>query len=171
MKLRVHKLQSIREDLEAVQQRVTARAHQLFRERGGELGRALDDWIRAERELIWRPAVDLTEKNGELCLEMAVAGVEAKDLDIRLTAHDVVVTAPTHHHHRDDGTKVLVCEFKGGHLFRSLRFPRPVNPSNARADYHNGLLRLTVPVAEAVSHHVVVADEPAAAKESVDVQC
>jgi hypothetical protein len=30
---------------------VARRAHELFQERGGEPGRELDDWLRAEREL------------------------------------------------------------------------------------------------------------------------
>jgi len=32
-------------------ERVRRRAHQLFLERGGEPGSALDDWLKAEREI------------------------------------------------------------------------------------------------------------------------
>ena len=59
MKVRVRALDSILEDLDRIQQQVASRAHQLFRERGGELGGAVDDWLRAEREVVWQPPVPL----------------------------------------------------------------------------------------------------------------
>jgi hypothetical protein len=35
---------------------IRRRAYELYLERGGAAGRALDDWVRAERELRGRPA-------------------------------------------------------------------------------------------------------------------
>lgn len=170
MNVRVRQLDSIVQDIESVRGTVTARAHQLFRERGGELGRALDDWLSAERELVWRPAVELSERDHELCLELATAGVDGKDLDVRVTRDDVVVSAPTQHGHADPHAKVHVCEFRRGRLFRSVHFPRPVDPAQARAEYRNGLLRITVPVAADSTQRVVV-DTDTSSRVLVDDEC
>lgn len=170
MNVRVRQLESIVQEIDVMRETVTARAHQLFRERGGELGRALDDWLTAERELVWRPAAELSERDQELCLELATAGVEGKDLDVRVTRDDVVVSAPTHHGHTDPSAKVHVCEFRKGRLFRSVHFPRPVDPAQARAEYRNGLLRITVPVAAEPAQRVVVEDDTAS-RVPVDAEC
>lgn len=171
MKVRVQKLDSILADLDAVQQRVTARAHQLFKEGGGHVGRALDDWLRAEREVVWRPAVELSEHDNTFTLEMAASGVDPKDLDIRLTSNDVVVTAPADHTHADDGRTVHVCELRRGPLFRSVHFPHPVDPAGARADYKHGLLRLTVPRADPTALRVEVSGNGGTRGEPLDTEC
>lgn len=170
MNVRVQQLESIVNEIEAVRQKTTTRAHQLFRERGGEWGRALDDWLTAERELVWSPAVELSEHDHEFCLEVASAGVEGKDLDVRVTRDDVVISAPTHHGHASGTAKVHVCEFRRGRLFRSVHFPRPVNPAEARAEYRNGLLRITVPVATDSVQRIVVGEDDSA-RLSVDAEC
>lgn len=171
MNVRIRQLESIVQDIDGMREKVTARAHQLFRERGGELGRALDDWLTAERELVWRPAVELSEHDRELCLELAAAGVEAKDLDVRVTRDDVVVSAPTHHGHDADAkTTVHVCEFRKGRLFRSVHFPRPVDPAQARAEYRNGLLRITVPLAAESAQRVVIGEDTSL-RVAADAEC
>jgi HSP20 family molecular chaperone IbpA len=156
MHVRESTLDAILQDVDAVQQKVKARAHELFRERGGEWGRALDDWLTAERECVWRPPVELSERDGSMMLEMAAAGVDGAQLDIRLTPQEVVITAPMRHVHDDTKGTVHVCEFKRGSLFRSVRFPHPVDPSRARAEFQNGLLRLSVPLAAPTARRVEV---------------
>lgn len=171
MNVRVRQLESIVQDIDSMRDRVTARAHQLFRERGGTLGRALDDWLSAERELVWRPAAELSERDDELCLELATAGVEGKDLDVRMTRDDVVVSAPTHHgHDADPRARVHVCEFRRGPLFRTVHFPRPVDPSQARAEYRNGLLRITVPFAAESAQRIAIGEDPSS-RAPVDAEC
>jgi HSP20 family molecular chaperone IbpA len=82
----------------------------------------------------------------------------------------VVVTAPTNHRHAGEATTVHLCEFKRGNLFRAVHLPHPVNPAGARAEYTNGLLRLTLPLAIPVTQRVAVG-EAAALPERADVEC
>lgn len=170
MNVRVRQFESLAQDIDHLREQVTTRAHQLFRERGGELGRALDDWLTAEGELIWRPALELSEHEHHLCLELATAGVEGKDLDVRVTRDDVVISAPTHHGHADTETTVHVCEFREGRLFRAVHLPRPVDPSQARAEYRNGLLRITVPLATESSQRVTIGEDTSS-RVAVDAEC
>ncbi len=39
------------------------------------------------------------------------------------------------------------CEFTAGEFFRSLPFPKAVDATKAKADYQNGMLNITVPIA------------------------
>ena len=137
---------SIDEQLEQLHRRIANRAYDLFLGRNG-WGDAISDWLSAERELVWKPAVELSEKDGTFTVKAALPGVDAKDVSVDITTDGVVIKAETEHTHTEDKGQVHRCEFTSGQLFRSLSFPKPVETKKARAEYHNGMLTITAPVA------------------------
>ena len=50
-----------------------------------ELKQDLADWLTADRDLVWRPAIELTKENNEFAARALMPGVEAKD--IAVTSH------------------------------------------------------------------------------------
>jgi len=141
MKVNLQKRESVIDAVERIQHRVAERAFELFNRRGGTLGRALDDWLAAERETVWKPPVEVVEKDGEFLIEAALAGVAPKDLDVQVTANGVLIQGNGAHRHCP-GEVVHACEFRPGRLFRTVEFPRRVDPDKVRAEYQNGLLRV-----------------------------
>ena len=89
----IKKTQSIFDKIEKMQDRIMRRAHDIFSTNGGIFGKDIDDWLQAERELVWKPAIELEEKDGEFKLQVAVPGVDAKDIDIEVTAEDILIKA------------------------------------------------------------------------------
>lgn len=148
MKVKFRKVEAMADDLEAMQRRIAQRAAQVFRERGGVIGRALDDWLTAERETTWRPALEVRRKPEGFEVTAAVAGVEPASLDVRVSQNELLVTADLHHRHGEQEGDVLLCEFADGPLFRAYRFPEPIDPAKVSTDYRNGLLRVTAPLAQ-----------------------
>jgi HSP20 family protein len=140
---------SILDQLEQVRHRIEKRAHDLFRHREGVAGDALADWLTAEREMLWKPAIELRETDGIFTVLVALAGVEPKDVRVDVTAEDVVIKGQTAHTHSTTEGQVHYSEFTAGELFRSMPFPRRVDPAKARAEYRNGLLTITVPAQDA----------------------
>jgi len=137
---------SIIEQLEQLHQRIARRAYDLFRSRDG-WGDAFGDWLSAEKDLVWTPAVELREKDGAFTIAAALPGVDAKDVTVDITPQDVVIQAATEHRHTEDEGQVHRCEFTAGQVFRSLTFPKAVDATKAKADYQNGMLHITVPIA------------------------
>ena len=144
----IHKTQSILDELTNIQDRVMRRAYEIFQENGDVFGRDLDNWIQAERQLQWTPAIELCEKDNELSLEAAISGIDAKDIDIEVTPEDIVLKADIRHEHNENKGTVHTCEFTTGKLFRSIHLPRRINPEKVKAEFRNGLLQLTAEVAE-----------------------
>ncbi|HEY2152523.1 MAG TPA: Hsp20/alpha crystallin family protein [Vicinamibacterales bacterium] len=142
--------QSIVDQLEALHQRIAHRAYELFRGRDS-WGDAFGDWCRAEMELVSKPAVELREQDGAFIVAAALPGVDAKDITVDITAQDVVIKAATEHKHTEDKGQVHRCEFTTGEFFRSVAFPKPVDTAKAKADYRNGMLSITVPIAAAAT--------------------
>ena len=149
MKVRCRTVDSLVDDVRRIQRRIAVRAHEEFGARGGALGHALDDWMTAERETIWRPALEVRKTDDAFVVEAAVAGVDPKQFDVRATPTELVLSADLHHADRAQEGEVVLCEFANGPLFRSYTFPQPVDPTGVSAEYRNGLLRVTAPLAQA----------------------
>jgi HSP20 family molecular chaperone IbpA len=148
MKIRFRTVDSIADELEAVQKRIAARALQLFRDRGAAWGKAVDDWLAAEQETIWRPSMEVLRTKDAFVVRIAVAGVAPSQLNLRVTPGELLLTAELHHTHEDDEGEPLVCEFASGPLFRSYQFAAPVDPDRVTAECRNGLLQIVAPLAQ-----------------------
>jgi hypothetical protein len=59
----MHQKHSIADQLEQLHQRIARRAYEFFQCRAG-WGDALGDWLSAEREVVSKPAVELSEQDG-----------------------------------------------------------------------------------------------------------
>ena len=145
----VTKKDTVFDQLEQLHRRIANRAYDLFRGRDG-WGDAVGDWLSAERELVSYPAVEVSEHDGALKIEAALPGVDAKDITVDITPEDVVIKASTEHKHTEDKGQVHRCEFTSGQVFRSLSLPKSVDASKAKAEYQNGMLNITVPIAAEV---------------------
>jgi HSP20 family molecular chaperone IbpA len=151
MKVRFRAVESVLGDIEATERRIAERAQKIFRERGAELGRAVEDWLKAERETVWRPALEVRRTKDAFVIEAAVAGIDPKLLDVRVTPTELLLTADVHHSDREPDGEVLLCEFVNGPLFRSYKFPEPIDSTRVSAEYRNGLLRVIAPLARAAT--------------------
>ena len=145
----VRKSESFWDQIQKMEERVMRRAHDIFRGSGSAFGKDLDNWLAAEGELIWKPAIELKEKDNAFELKIDVAGVDPKDLKVEVTADDLLVKAETQSEQKkEEKGEVHVSEFHAGSLFRSVHFPKKVNPDKVKAELKNGLLTLTAAIAE-----------------------
>jgi HSP20 family molecular chaperone IbpA len=143
----IKKAKSILDELEQMHDRIEKRAFEIFHGSDRTFGRDLDDWLAAERELIWKPSVELTEKDNEFSLRIAVPGVDPKHIDIEVTPECLLVKGEAHQEHEEDRGHVHVCEFESGNLFRSIQFPKKINPGKVKAEFKNGVLLVNAGIA------------------------
>lgn len=157
MKVRFQRVDSLVDEIERFQRRIAARAVEIFRERGGAIGHALEDWLKAERETVWRPAIEVVRTKDAFVVEAAIAGVDPTLLDVRVTATELLLAAEVHHSDRGQRGDVVLCEFVNGPLFRTYRFPAPVDPARVSAEYRSGILTVTAPLANQAKKVAVTA--------------
>ena len=143
----VRKTSSILDEWKRMQNRVMRRAYDIFEHSGHPSGRDLDHWLQAEQELLWKPPIEIHETDGKLVMEVAVSGVDPKDVEIDVTPEDIVLKAETRHYHDEKKGTVYMCEFESGSMFRSIHLPRRINPDKVKAEVKNGLLRVTADAA------------------------
>jgi HSP20 family molecular chaperone IbpA len=129
-----HEMQKM---LDLVQQR----AFELFQRRGAMPGTELDDWFRAEREVLGAPRSELTESARDYVLRIAVPGLEAKDLKITSTPRSITVRGDAVHRHAGGEHRLCFCEF-GERLLRRFDLPEPIDPDRVSAALDKGILRI-----------------------------
>lgn len=145
--IKLKKADSIAEEIETLDRQIRERAWELSRAPHWRSDGPAADWLEAERDVMWRPAVELRQEGSDFIVSAAIAGVAPEQVDVTVTPTDLLVRANIEHRHDADQGSVHVCEFHRGRLFRAIRFPSSIQPGKAKATMTNGLLTVRVPMA------------------------
>ncbi len=101
------------------------------------------------------PAAELTETEDALHLKLEVPGMEAKDLDIQVTADSVSISGERKEESKSEEKGVTRSEFRYGKFSRVISLPVEIQNSNVTAEYKDGILNLTLPKVEEEKTQVV----------------
>jgi HSP20 family protein len=93
----------------------------------------------------WGPKVDLRETEAELILSAELPGIDPENLDISLSEKRLVLRGQSERGQemKEEGYRLM--ERRYGAFQRSIDLPAEIKPANARADYHDGILEVTMP--------------------------
>jgi HSP20 family molecular chaperone IbpA len=127
--------------LEALADRIRHRAYEIFQNHG-TAGREFDDWIQAERDLIFAPESELVEKDGKYEIRVAAPGFKAAETNVTALPDAVIVSAESSHRHEENKEDVHFCEFGARTLFRRLDLPKPINVDKVTANLDDGMVRI-----------------------------
>jgi HSP20 family molecular chaperone IbpA len=123
---------SVYERMQAVVNRIRERAYDLFQSRGAADGSAMDDWLRAEQDVLVFLQSELIEKSGKFNIRVQVAGFSAEE--VRVTAMpDAILVEAEAKDCMDRGEK---------QMFQMLDLPAPINPDKVTASLEDGILQL-----------------------------
>ena len=102
-----------------------------------ELRNDLADWMTANKDMVWRPAVELAQEGDEFAVKALVLGVEAADIQVMVAPDTLLIKGELHN---------LPEHMK---LLKSVQFRRRVNPNTAHAEIKDGMLSIHVDIAGA----------------------
>lgn len=134
--------------LETMAERVRQRAYELFEHRGTD-GREIDDWLQAERDLIFAPESEMIEKDGKIEIRVAAPGFKPAETHVTVLPDAVIVAAESSHKHDETNANVHLCEFGAKNLYRRLDLPTSINVDRVTASLDDGMLRITAQKAAA----------------------
>ncbi len=124
---------------------VQRKAFEMFQKRGGLDGFDLDDWFRAEQDLVWKPESELAETEKEFQMKVAVPGLEAKDIHISALPDGIVVQAETTRKEEKEEEKVHYSELHNRKLFRRFEMPGGIDVEQVKAILDKGVLEIVAP--------------------------
>ncbi len=101
------------------------------------------------------PAAEMHETPEEIQLKLEVPGMEAKDLDVQVTAEAVSISGERKSETKTEERGATRTEFRYGQFRRVIPLPVPIQNDKVKAEYKNGILNLILPKIEAEKTKVV----------------
>jgi HSP20 family protein len=97
----------------------------------------------------WSPAVDIYETENELVLKADLPDVSLKDIDVRVENQTLTIAGERKFEKDDSNRGFHRIERAYGNFVRSFAVPNTFDTEHISAEYHNGVLSVTLPKKEA----------------------
>jgi len=130
---------------ETIQRAIAYRAYELFEARGGDHGHDLEDWFRAEKELVKPGNIQTMDSGGQIKVHASVPGFTGDEIQIGIAPTRLIIwgQAPR------PGT------LAGGGIVQMLGeidLPCPIDPKSSRAEIVDGVLNFQADKANPASN-------------------
>lgn len=101
------------------------------------------------------PPAEMHETQDRITLKMEIPGIEAKDLDVNVTAEAVAIAGERKSEIKNEERGMHRSEFRYGRFQRIIPLPARIQNDKVQAEFKNGVLCLTMPKAEEEKNKVV----------------
>jgi HSP20 family protein len=126
---------------------IARRAFEIFDGRGRADGHDLEDWFRAESELLHPVHLDITESDDTLTVHAEVPGFSAKELEVGVEPHCLTISGKRETSEERTSKKTIYMEQCSNQIFRAIDLPAEFDTSKVTATPKDGVLELSVPKA------------------------
>ncbi len=126
--------------LQEISEATAHRAYELFENDGHRDGHDLEDWYRAESQLLQSVPVEFGETDHSLTVRADIPGFTDREVEVRVGSHRLVISGKKEHifdHRSRDVRPAEIC--------RSLDLPSEVDPNKVAATFREGKLEVTLP--------------------------
>jgi len=96
----------------------------------------------------WLPAVEVTERDGKILVRADLPGINKDDVKVELTDGILTIEGERKQEREEEGQGFRRSERRYGRFLRSIPLPEGANLDQARAQFNNGVLEVSVPVPE-----------------------
>ena len=131
-------------------QAITQRAYEIFEGNGHRSGHDLDDWFKAETDLLHPVHVNIAESGESLEVKAEVPGFSEKEIEVSVEPSRLTITGKRETETKTEKQgKTVYSEFCSDQILRVVDLPASVDAEKATATLKNGVLQLTIPKAAA----------------------
>ena len=108
-----------------------------------------------EDSVVWKPRMDVKETKDAYELMADLPGLSKKDINISLNDDVLTVKGERKSEEKKEEEGRYYAERNFGSFSRSFKLPNKVDSEKIKAEYKNGVLRLTLPKAEEAKPHEI----------------
>lgn len=130
--------------LAEITRETATRAYDFFVERGSRFGSHLEDWLRAESEVLLVAPVKITEADGNVNVMIAAPGFKPEEIEVSVRDNTLIVSGETEREEKKEDETTFYSEWKSNRFFRKLSLPTGVEPDSAEATLKDGVLKLVM---------------------------
>jgi HSP20 family molecular chaperone IbpA len=135
--------QNLAKRIDDIHNQIARRAFEIFQCSGGQ---ELDNWFKAEAELLHSSDININESESALNIEAEVPGFNASELEVSIEPRRLIISGKkeTSKEEKKRG-KSIYQEQCSSELLRVIDLPAEVVASKATATLRNGVLELNMP--------------------------
>ena len=108
---------------------------------------ALLDSKEPVEEMI-RPAIEMSDQEGNYIIRAELPGVNKENIDIEVTEDSITIKAENKFKEEERKENLYRSELRYGKFLRTIPFPSEVKSEEAKAEYKDGILKIVVPKIE-----------------------
>lgn len=110
-----------------------------------DMEKALRDW-QMPLEKTFVPAMDVYKEKGNVVVKTAIADIDPKDINIEVHDGILTINGKTEKKSEVEDKNYYRREIKHGSFQRSVMLPVEVKEDKIKADYEDGILKITAPI-------------------------
>jgi HSP20 family protein len=143
-----HSSEEISNQFSQIHDVIAQRAFDIFESRGRSPGHELEDWSRAESELLHPVPLNVTESNGEYIVRAEVPGFSSKDLEVMVKPLSLRISGKRETKEDKENGKMICSDSRADRIFRVLDLPSVVDTSKVSTILKDGILIVDLPKAQ-----------------------
>jgi HSP20 family protein len=100
----------------------------------------------------WFTAIEVTEQNGAFQVQAEQPGLKPEDVKIEATDDSLIIQGERKYEHEENKQGVFRSERRYGKFYREIPLPEGAKVDQAKAQFNNGVLEVSLPVPERKSN-------------------
>lgn len=143
--VRTTRPENLLDTIEKTFDNVARRAFEIFESNGRTFGRDLENWFKAESELLHPVHITLTESGDAVEVKAEVPGFSEKELEISVEPRRLTIAGKRESEKEEKKVKTVYSTRCSDQLLRIVDLPAEVDTDKVTATLKNGVLNLTMP--------------------------
>ena len=143
-----HRSEEISNQFSQICDVIARRAFDIFESHGRSPGHELEDWFRAESELLHPVPLNVTESNDEYIVRAEVPGFGSKDIEVIVEPLYLAISGKRETNEDKQNGKMICSESRADRIFRVLDLPSVVDTSKVSTTLKDGILIVDLPKAQ-----------------------
>lgn len=104
----------------------------------------------------WSPAIEVKEQDGKLEVLAELPGIKENDVKVEVTDEGLVIQGERKQEHEEKREGYYRSERSYGQFYRLIPLPEGTTVDQARAEFHNGELRVSIPVPQQKTRQIPI---------------
>jgi HSP20 family protein len=140
--LKPFEFERLSDRMEEIFDSITRRAYEIFESNGRVFGLDLNNWLRAEGEILQPVHVDICESNDAFTIHAEVPGFNEKELEVKVEPRRLTITGKRETSKESKTAKSILSERRADQVLRVVCLPAEVDTDKVKATLKNGVLEI-----------------------------
>jgi HSP20 family protein len=127
---------------------IAQRAFELFENRGRSPGLDVQDWFRAETELLRPVPLNITESSEQYVVRAEVPGFSHDDISISVQPRRLAISGRRETAQHENSAGSIRTEFCADRILRTIDLPSDIDTSRVKTTLRDGMLTVDLPKAD-----------------------